>query len=128
MGNSSRTIIDHAGSMGLSKSLTELLAKDEMGVGEDEAELAQFFLDAPHRTTGDKLSKQKALAMAEVERILNSHKVGEILGDGTRTQQRRAFIRIVRLLHPDKGLVSASDPRAALALRLTFAARRVSMD
>lgn len=126
-GSSSRTLIDRVGSVGLSKSLTELLAKEEMGASEDEGEVAQLLLDGPHRTTGDKPSKQKALAKAEVERILSTHKVGEILEDGTIAEQRQAFSRIVRLLHPDKGLVSSSDPRAALALRLAFAARRVSM-
>jgi len=124
--DSSKIGIDRAGSMGLSKPLMELLAEDEIATGEGETELAQLLLDGPHQATGDKLSKQKALAMAEVERILKRRNVGEILGGGSRTQRRKAFTRIARLLHPDRGLVSASDPRAALALRIAIAAHKDS--
>lgn len=69
----------------------------------------------------------KVMAAAEIDRILASREVGDILGDGTKKEQRQAFHRIVHLLHPDKRLVSVNDPRAKQALRLVFAARRASL-
>lgn len=87
-------------------------------------------LQGPLQSADESLSlaTRKALAAAEIDRILACRKVGEILGDGGRIEHREAFNRIARLLHPDKGLVSENDPRAALALRLTLAARRASLD
>merc|ERR1719277_1627004 len=64
------------------------------------------------------------VAATEVDRILASRSVGEILDKGSQKEQRRAFHRIARLLHPENGLVSKDDRRASLALRLAFAASK----
>lgn len=125
------SIVDRLGStIRLSGPLSEMLAKDEMSAGADEDGGLQYFLDVPLRTVFSEpsLESRKASAEAEVDRILASHTVSEILGEGPRSERRRAFNRIVRLLHPDKGLVAPDNARAALALRLAFAARRVSTD
>merc|ERR1712048_747627 len=83
------------------------------------------FLDGSVQDSTDELSVEKLreLAAVEINRILASSSVSEILGDGNQKEQRRALHRIARLLHPDKGLVSSDDQRASLALRLAYAAR-----
>jgi hypothetical protein len=58
---------------------------------------------------------QRAEAEREVERILEAKDAKNIFGDGTASQQRAEYRRLIRLLHPDKGL--ASGQRATLALR-----------
>jgi len=68
------------------------------------------------------LQAQRAKAAAEVERILSARNADELLGQGSREDQKRQFKRILLLLHPDKGLVNHDDKRADLALRLAFAA------
>merc|ERR1712232_1404137 len=90
--------------LGLSRPLRQLLAKAEKGTNEDATEL---LLDEPTRTMDDELSvdQRKALAAAEIDRIVTS-RPEDILGTGTCLEKRRAFNRIARLLHPDKGLVS----------------------
>lgn len=88
-----------------------------------------YFLDAPlqEEIFGDPSSENRRMsASAEVERVLTSRKVSDILGCCVRSEQRQAFRRIAQLLHPDKGLVAPDDARAALALRLSFAARRTA--
>lgn len=122
---------------GLDPGLAELLAKHESmdckeGDNDCKAALSKgYFLDAPvHEEVFDEHSveSRKKFAAAEVERILTTKKVSEILGGYSRSEQRHAFRRIVQLLHPDKGLVSSHDARAALALRLAYAARDASRD
>lgn len=54
-------------------------------------------------------------AAREVERILATRDLAEIFGKGTAAQQKSEYRRLVRMLHPDKGLVSGE--RATLALR-----------
>mmetsp|Transcript_74398 Transcript_74398/g.231974 ORF Transcript_74398/g.231974 Transcript_74398/m.231974 type:complete len:509 (-) Transcript_74398:518-2044(-) len=58
---------------------------------------------------------QRGLAEAEVERILSTRDPREIFGPGDEASRKQEFRRLVRLLHPDKGLVSGE--RASLALR-----------
>jgi hypothetical protein len=58
---------------------------------------------------------QRAEAGREVERVLAAKDMHDILGSGSAAQQRGAYRRLVRLFHPDKGLVAGD--RAALALR-----------
>lgn len=60
-------------------------------------------------------SAQRAEAAREVERVLAARDAGAILGGGSPAQQRSAYRRLVRLLHPDKNL--AAGDRATLALR-----------
>jgi len=72
----------------------------------------------------DDRRRRTRLALAEVDRILASRQVSDILGSGPKRQQQTEFRRIVQLIHPDKGLVFTNDDRASLALRLTFAAHR----
>lgn len=100
----------------LSPEIVQLLEADEK---ESEPRGSDNTNQDDH-TTEDR----KSLAFAEVDRILASRQVSEILGAGPKRQQQQEFHRIVNLLHPDKGIVSTDDERASLALRLTFAARR----
>jgi len=110
----------------LNPSLKALLMRAETQEGSElldylggDAEGAQ---DAEAQQT---LKKLKTMAELEVSRILSSRgTLKEILGPGTRQDQDREFRRIARLLHPDKNLVSAEDPRANLALRIVNAVRR----
>jgi len=110
--------------LSLSQDLLRLLKADEMYAKEGA------LLDMPHQETDQEtdgelsLKRRKSLAASEINRILTTQKVWEILGAGPMKKQQQEFQRIVRLLHPDKGLVSAGDKRALLALQLTFAARR----
>jgi len=107
----------------LSQELSQLLAEEEQHVNEEgsQVQLLEYF---PTTESSEPTLKQKALAVLEIDRILTSRHSSEILGKGTMRQQQQEFLRIARLLHPDKGFVSADDQRASLALRLTFAARR----
>eukprot|EP00931_Biecheleriopsis_adriatica_P083374 TRINITY_DN5696_c0_g1_i1.p1 TRINITY_DN5696_c0_g1~~TRINITY_DN5696_c0_g1_i1.p1 ORF type:complete len:354 (-),score=55.51 TRINITY_DN5696_c0_g1_i1:448-1509(-) len=118
-------------------SLVWLLEKHEStqctedDIGCKTAPKSGYFLDAPlqeevfHDTSPE---TRKMSAAAEVERILTSQNVSDILGCCIRSEQRQAFRRIAQLLHPDKGLVAPDDARAALALRLAFAARGIARD
>lgn len=63
-------------------------------------------------------SSERIAVAREVERILNARSAVEILGGGSKKDQRREFNRIVRLLHPDKGLVDPRDERASRAYNL----------
>jgi len=65
---------------------------------------------------------QRARAAAEVERILSSRSAVEVLGRGSKDEQKQEFKRLALLLHPDKGFVDADDERAGLAMRLAMAA------
>jgi len=66
----------------------------------------------------------KALAAAEVRRILGCRSRDEILLGGTKDEQLRDFKRIALLLHPDKGWVAQEDiNNANLALRIVVAIR-----
>eukprot|EP00418_Pyrodinium_bahamense_P095918 CAMPEP_0179038998 /NCGR_PEP_ID=MMETSP0796-20121207/14921_1 /TAXON_ID=73915 /ORGANISM="Pyrodinium bahamense, Strain pbaha01" /LENGTH=464 /DNA_ID=CAMNT_0020735331 /DNA_START=149 /DNA_END=1543 /DNA_ORIENTATION=+ len=58
---------------------------------------------------------RRAEAVQEVERVLAARDLQTLFGDGSSTQRRSEFRRLVRMLHPDKGLVSGE--RATLALR-----------
>lgn len=62
----------------------------------------------------------QAAAEEEVERIMAAPRPAQVLRGDSVPEKRQDFRRIVRLLHPDKGLVSG--PRANLALRRTIAA------
>jgi len=115
--------------LSLSQDIVQLLKADEMTANESGEMTTGNLLDMPEQAAAKNLSleRQKSLAASEVHRILSCQKAGDILGTGffsSRRRQQQEFQRIVRLLHPDKGLVSAGDQRALLALRLTFAARR----
>lgn len=65
---------------------------------------------------------QHAEAKQEMERVLSAKDASSIFGHGDAQQQNRAFRRLVRLLHPDKHLVSG--PRASMALRLVLESHR----
>jgi hypothetical protein len=74
-------------------------------------------------SAGDALADRRALAQAEVERILQADSKGNpiLLGD-TIDKRRQAFRTIIRLLHPSVGLVSTDDERAMQAVRLSLEA------
>jgi len=61
-------------------------------------------------------------AEAEVERILAISSPGDLFGSGGPNEKKREYLRLVRLLHPDKGL--AAGERAHLALRRVVEAYR----
>jgi len=65
---------------------------------------------------------QRAEAEQEMERVLSAKDASGLFGHGDAQQQNKAFRRLVRLLHPDKHLVSG--PRANLALRLVLESHR----
>jgi hypothetical protein len=65
---------------------------------------------------------QRAEAEQEMERVLSAKDASSIFGPGDAQQQNKAFRRLVRLLHPDKHLVSG--PRANMALRLVLESHR----
>mmetsp|Transcript_79937 Transcript_79937/g.258934 ORF Transcript_79937/g.258934 Transcript_79937/m.258934 type:complete len:192 (-) Transcript_79937:61-636(-) len=58
----------------------------------------------------------RAEAAQEAERILATKDIRAIFGNGQVVERKAEYRRLVRLLHPDKGL--ASGERATLALRL----------
>jgi len=70
------------------------------------------------------VSLRQAEAAREVDRILATKEVQDILGSGTLEEQRQQFKRIAMLLHPDKCYVDANDTRANMALRLALVARK----
>jgi hypothetical protein len=106
----------------LGEEIASLLKADEMG----EDEVSRALLDMPQVAEENHPSRQEQeqQASAEIDRILSCRTESDILGPGSLSQQQREFHRIALLLHPDKGLVSAGDERAGVALRLIFAARR----
>jgi len=110
------------GSDTISQPLLNLLAEDEMSAKKED--VVHLLAGAPHKMVDDVLpiEKLKIMAKIEIDRILTSRKVSDILGD----KSKEELHRIVHLLHPDKGLVSANDSRANQALRLVFAARRAT--
>merc|ERR1712232_663731 len=110
------------GSETLSQPLLTLLAEDEMIA--KKSDVVHLLAGASHTTVDDALSVEelKIMAKREIDRILASREVSDILGNGG----KREFHRILHLLHPDKGLVSVNDSRANQALRLVFAARRAT--
>jgi len=65
---------------------------------------------------------QRAEAEQEMERVLSAKDASSIFGHRDAQQQNKAFRRLVRLLHPDKRLVSGS--RANMALRLVLESHR----
>jgi len=65
---------------------------------------------------------QRPQAEAEVERILGTKATRDIFGPGDGAKRKQEFRRLLRLLHPDKGLVSGE--RASLALRRVVEAYR----
>lgn len=67
---------------------------------------------------------QRQQAEAEVERIIAARDVVDIFGAGDAASRKQEFRRLLRLIHPDKGLVSGQ--RAALALRRVVEAYRTS--
>lgn len=102
----------------LCPELRELLAK----MSGDGAMLQLEYPEAPAPPVDAELVAQKAKASAEVERILKARSAEEVLGAGSKEDQRREFKRLALLLHPDKGLVEHDDARASLAMRLVQAA------
>jgi hypothetical protein len=77
---------------------------------------------APEEPEDAELQAQKAKAQCEVERILKARDAAEILGAGSKEDQRKEFKRLALLIHPDKGFVDQDDARANLAMRLAMAA------
>jgi len=65
--------------------------------------------------------QQCAEADREVERVLAASTAREVLGTGSPTQHAARFRQLVRLLHPDKGLVNGE--RANLAYRRVVEAK-----
>jgi hypothetical protein len=109
----------------LSPEIAALLNADRMATPEGGDVLPEALLDVPPSAKDNSsLEERRRRAAAEVDRILASRRESDILGTGPASHQQQEFQRIILLLHPDKGLVSASDGRASDALRLTFAARR----
>lgn len=66
-------------------------------------------------------AQQRADADREVERVLSAPTAREVLGTGSAAERTAKFRQLVRLIHPDKGLVSGE--RANLALRRVVEAR-----
>ncbi|CAK0850809.1 unnamed protein product [Prorocentrum cordatum] len=112
------------GRSAVSPEMAALLNADRMATVAIREVLSEALLDVPATKDSSSLEERRRRAAVEVDRILSSRSERDILGPGPATHQRQEFQRIVLLLHPDKGLVSASDGRAADALRLAFAARR----
>jgi len=93
---------------------------------EQECELRRLLLEvdceAPQRAPPSPQGQasplgpaRRAEAQQEVERILAARDLRALLGEGSPAQRRSEYRRLVRMLHPDKGLVSGE--RATLALR-----------
>jgi len=119
--------VNHADSGSpLSPEIASLLEADEMVAKAGNEILTRALLGMPRPAEDDNTSveERKRQAAAEIDRILASRKVSDILGAGPLSRQQQEFQRIVLLIHPDKGFVSGDDRRAFDALRLTFAARR----
>jgi len=111
----------------LSPEIAALLKADTTVTVDGGDLLAEALLDMPPPAKdSSSLEERMRRAAAEVDRILAARMESDILGPGPLSHQQKEFQRIVLLLHPDKGLVSASDGRASDALRLAFAARRRS--
>merc|ERR1711862_960251 len=66
----------------------------------------------------------KKEAQEEVTRIHADRSFDSILAGDTVEEKRREFLRILRLLHPDRKLVSPDDVDANTALRLAMAAKK----
>jgi len=66
-------------------------------------------------------AQQCAEADREVERVLAATSARGVLGTGSPSERTAKFRRLVRLIHPDKGLVSGE--RANMALRRVVEAR-----
>lgn len=79
-------------------------------------------LEAPEEAAVHDLVAARARAASEVDRVLAARSAAAVLKGGSREEQQAEFRRVVRLLHPDKGLVEAGDVRANLAMRLCVAA------
>jgi len=121
LSNSSQQERFYSESIPLEPALGALLKADEFGKDEVTRALLDMPFEKDEKTPKKQLEQQ---AETEANRILSATKENDILGCGPISEQQREFQRIVKLLHPDKGLVSASDKRANTALRLAFAARR----
>jgi len=106
--------VDNVGASG-DGELRELLADAERM----EPALA---LPAPQQQKAWKpdIAQQKEAAQS-VERILAARNLSSVLGNAP-DQRRAEFRRLVRLLHPDKGLVAGA--RASLALRRLLESQR----
>lgn len=91
----------------------------------EEGQVAQrqpLSLEFPEETTVHDLAAARARATSEVDRILAARSAEAVLGGSSREERQAEFRRLVRLLHPDKGLVEAGDVKANLAMRLCVAA------
>merc|ERR1712232_197991 len=121
----SQPIMGRMDNSAINQPLSSLLANDEASGNEaDVVSMLASQLQEPADDDAFPMEKLKAKAVAEIDRILASKKVSDILGVGTKKEQRQEFHRMFHLLHPDKGLVSVDDARANHALRLAFAARQ----
>jgi len=102
--------------------------KQACRAGNEEGELLMLLEDVERMEPGLAQGEAtpdpvlRAEAEREVERIISVRGAKEIFGGGTLVQQKGEFRRLVRILHPDKQLVSG--PRATLALRLVVEAHR----
>merc|ERR1712187_764404 len=84
-------------------------------IEEEEEQPLLAILGSPPEASQEARQSSAQRAAREVERILEMRDADAVLGGGTVQQQSAEYRRLVRLLHPDKGL--ASGQRANLALR-----------
>jgi len=100
----------------LQKLLAELNGKGDGSILQLECPVAPPAAEEMERAA------QRKKAQAEIDRILAARTASELLGTGSKEDQRREFKRLALLLHPDKGFVDHDDERAGLAMRLAMAA------
>lgn len=104
----------------LSKELQQLIKDWNPGSGLlalDEPEMEQ---ETQAKFEGRELHEHRKTAEGEIDRILGTRDITDVLGKGSLEHQRSKFRQLAKLLHPDRGVVSGD--RANLALRLAVAA------
>jgi hypothetical protein len=67
-----------------------------------EAAPANIAASAEDGAAADTTVTAAKAAAAEVERILKTSSTDQLLGGGSLTEQRREYLRLVRILHPDR--------------------------
>merc|ERR1711924_298102 len=83
----------------LQKLLAELNGKGDGSILQLECPVAPPAAEEMERAA------QRKKAQAEIDRILAARTASELLGTGSKEDQRREFKRLALLLHPDKGFV-----------------------